>query len=138
MAFWIDPFLLCGIGVVLATLTKHIAPNNPHFSYVLGAVTMLITYIIAIGLFVNFGFLEPIWEILGAETGTEFMLNGMVFSIADTGVVWTELGDTTMFLSILAFTTYPLYLAVGVGAGYVLFGRTPAQEGLVGLVRPDA
>jgi hypothetical protein len=138
MAFWMDPFIMFGVGLLIAALTKRVAPDNPHVSYVLGAVTMLITYVIAIGLFVNFAFLEPIWETLGAESGTEFMLNGVVFSIAESGVVWTELGATTMFLSILAFTTYPLYLAVGVGAGYVLFGRTPAQEGLVGLVRPDA
>jgi hypothetical protein len=41
-----------------------------------------------------------------------------------------------MFLAILIFTTYPIFLAVGIGFGHVLFGRSPDQGGLVGMVRP--
>jgi hypothetical protein len=136
MAFWIDPFLLLAIGMVLAALAKHAAPQNPHFVPVVGALTMLVTYSIAIGLFVNFEFLEPIWVTLGAETGTEFMLNGVILSIAESGLVWQDLSGTQLFVSILIFTTYPVYLATGIALGRITFGRTPAQEGVVGLVRP--
>lgn len=136
MAFWIDPFLLVGFGTIIAVLTKRFAPKNPHAVPVLAAVTMLATYFVAIGLFVNLDFFEPIWEFLGAETGTEFMLNGIILPIAESGRTWQELTSVQLFISILIFTIYPVFLGLGVALGRILFGRNQRQEGLVGMFRP--
>ncbi|MDZ7731324.1 MAG: hypothetical protein U5K37_10990 [Natrialbaceae archaeon] len=136
MAFWMDPFIMLGCGMAIAVVTKYVFGGNGHAVLGLGFLTMLITYGIAIGLFVNASMLEPIWRFLGAETGTEFMLNGIVFSIAEPGLVYTDLGGTAMFLAIFIFTTYPVYLIAGIGLGRLLFGRHSAQGGIVGLLRP--
>ncbi len=135
MAFWMDPFLMVIFGVIIAYLAKRFAPGNPHVVPVLAIVTMIGTYVVAIGLFVNFSVLEPIWEFLLADTGTEFMINGVILPIADSGLVWQELSGTQMFLSIFIFTTYPIFLILGIVLGRNLFGRTESQEGLVGLLR---
>lgn len=136
MAFWIDPFLMIGFGIIIAWLTKRFAPGNPHAVYVLGTLTMIGTYFVAIGLFVNVSLFEPIWEFLLADTGTEFMINGVILPIAESGLVWQELSGTQMFISIFIFCTYPVFLVLGVVLGRNLFGRNPDQEGVVGLLRP--
>lgn len=136
MAFVIDPFLLIGFGIIIAILTKWVAPRNPHVVYVLSAFTMLVTYFVAIGLFVNFDFFEPLWELLGAQTGTEFMINGIILPIAESGRTWQELTSLQLFIAILIFTIYPVFLGIGVAAGRILFGRNQMQEGLIGMFRP--
>lgn len=135
MAFWMDPFIMLACGIAIAWVAKRLAPGNDHVVYALGALTMLVTYVIAIGLFVNAAVLEPIWTVLGADTGTEFMINGIVLPIADPGMVVADLGTLGLFLSIFIFTTYPAFLALGVVVGRLLYGRTERQEGIVGLVR---
>lgn len=136
MAFWMDPFLLIGFGIIIAVLTKRFAPQNPHAVYVLSVFTMLITYFVAIGLFVNLEIFEPLWEVLGAETGTEYMINGIILPIAEPGRIWQDLTSVQLFVSILIFTIYPVFLGVGVALGRILFGRNQSQEGLIGMFRP--
>ena len=48
MAFWMDPFILLALGVVIAWLAKRLAPGNPHVTLTLGLLTMVVTYVIAI------------------------------------------------------------------------------------------
>lgn len=136
MAFWIDPFLMIIFGIIIAWIAKRFAPGHPHVTYGLGILTMIVTYIVAIGLFVNFSIFEPIWTFLLADTGTEFMINGVILPIAESGLTWEELSNTQLFVSIFIFTTYPVFLAIGIGLGRNLFGRNENQEGVVGLVRP--
>jgi len=136
MAFWMDPFILLALGVVIAWLAKRLAPGNPHVTLTLGLLTMVVTYVIAIGLFVNLSVFEPIWTLMGADAGTEFMLNGVVLPIAESGVTWQDLSNLELFVSIFIFTVYPIFLAIGIGLGRVLFGRNPDQGGVVGLLRP--
>ena len=135
MAFWIDPFLMIAFGIIIAVLAKRFAPGHPHATHILGILTMIGTYIVAIGLFVNFSVLEPIWEFLLADTGTEFMINGVILPIAESGLTWEELSNTQMFISIFIFTTYPAFLAAGIILGRILVGRDPDQGGVVGLLR---
>lgn len=135
MAFWMDPFLMVIFGIIIAYLAKRIAPGNPHIVPVLAILTMIGTYIVAIGLFVNASVLAPIWEFLLADSGTEFMINGVILPIAESGLVWQDLSGTQLFLSIFIFTTYPVFLILGIVLGRNLFGRNATQEGLVGLLR---
>lgn len=135
MAFWMDPFIMLACGIVIAYLAKRWFHRHPHFVYVAGALTMLVTYIIAGGLFVNWSLLEPIWTFLGADSGTEFMIDGIILPIAEPGMTYTDLGPLGMGLSIVIFAVYPAFLALGVVLGRLLYGSRPDQEGLVGLVR---
>lgn len=135
MAFWMDPFIMLACGLLISLLAKHWFHGHPHFVYAAGALTMAITYVIAVGLFVNWSLLEPIWLFLGAETGTEFMIDGIILPIADTGMTYTDLGPLGIALAIVIFAVYPVFLALGVVLGRLLFGRHPAQEGIVGLIR---
>lgn len=135
MAFWMDPFIMLACGIAIAAIAKRWLAHNPHFVPLAFGLTMLVTYVIAVGLFVNAAVLEPIWTLLGADTGTEFMINGIVLSIAEPGLVWQELSARGMFLSVLIFVTYPVFLALGIVTGRLVVGRHPKQEGLIGLVR---
>ena len=134
MAFWMDPFIMLGVGLLIAVLAKRWFHAHPHFVYAAGALTMVITYVIAGGLFVNWSLLEPIWTFLGADSGTEFMIDGIILPIADPGMSYTDLGPLGMGLAIVIFAVYPVFLALGVVLGRLLFGRHPGQGGIVGLL----
>ena len=136
MAFWMDPFIMLACGVLIAVLAKRWFHTHPHFVYVAGVLTMLVTYVIAGGLFVNWSLLEPVWTFLGADSGTEFMIDGIILPIADQGMTYTDLGPLGMVLAVVIFAAYPAFLALGVVLGRILVGRHPGQEGLVGLLRP--
>jgi len=136
MAFWMDPLMLLGIGAAVAWIVKIAFDGSQFAVYVSEALVMAATYALSVGLFLNVSILSPVWRTLGAETGTEFMINGLVLSLVPAGTVWTDLGTLGMFAAILSFALYPVWLRLGVILGRILVGRDRSQDGLVGLVRP--
>lgn len=136
MAFWMDPFLLVGIGALIAWLGKITYEGNPFVVHGAQLLTIAISYLFAIGFFLNLSVLAPVWRLLGAETGTEFMINGFVFGLVPAGTTWTEIGTAGMFVAILLFALYPVWLKLGIVIGRILVGRNQRQGGLLGLVRP--
>lgn len=136
MAFWMDPFLLVGIGALIAWLGKTTHEGNPFVIRGAQILMVAISYLFAIGIFLNLSILAPVWRVLGAETGTEFMINGLVFRLVPAGTTWTDIGAAGMFVAILLFALYPVWLKLGIVLGRILFGRNQRQGGLLGLVRP--
>ncbi len=134
MAFWIDPFILIGCGVAVALVAKHSFPRTPFFVSTACGSILTVVYGVSVGLFVDHPLLRPVVPLLGAETGTEFMINGWILPLVEPGTLWTELSPTAMFLSVVIFATYPAWLVLGVVAGRVAVGRHPDQEGVVGLL----
>jgi hypothetical protein len=68
--------------------------------------------------------------------GNDFMWNGYLlgFQLVDTTVpTYRSAGWTT--LAILLWAVQPVFLWLGVQAGYIAFGRTEHQTGLSGLYR---
>lgn len=137
MAFWIDPLALLGLGAIIAWVSKHHFGGSDLAIYGFELLVMVVTYAVAIGLFLNVSVFRPLWTALGAETGTAFMINGGVLRLVDAGTVWTDLGPGAMALSILLFALYPFFLRLGVMLGRVLVGRHPDQSGLLGLLQPN-
>jgi hypothetical protein len=136
MAFWMDPLLLLTIGAAIAWFSKVTADGSNLVVYGAEILTLALTYLVSVGLFLNLSVFAPIWRLLGAETGTAFIINGLALGLVAPGTVWTALGAPVMFVAIVLFALYPVWLRLGVILGRVLLGRNRRQEGLVGLVRP--
>ena len=137
MAFWIDPLALLGIGAVIAWFSKQSFEGSEFAIYGAEILVLTGTYVISIGLFLNVELFRPLWTMMGAQTGTAFMINGGLFGFVDAATTWTQLEPGTMVLAIVLFVLYPVCLRLGVILGRILVGRNPKQSGLVGLLNPN-
>lgn len=137
--FWLDPFLLLGCGLGTALLAKHVFYKERFVDqvFVPGAtvLVMIVFWGVAIGMFCNLQM--PIanlfYRTCGAQTGTEFMVNGGLFHAVKPGATLKDLSNGLMFWCIFMFVIYPLWFWVGLVLGRLLVGRNPRQTGLLGL-----
>ncbi|TDA32051.1 MAG: hypothetical protein DSO02_05870 [Hadesarchaea archaeon] len=127
MAFWMDPFLLFLCGLAVALVRKKLFFNSRLFTPLLFVLVILLFWVVSIGMFCNLNFLKWAWKGCGAQSGTEWMINGGIFSLVSPGSSFQTLSPEGMFLSIFMFVLYPLYLWLGIRAGERLF-KTPLES----------
>ncbi len=125
MAFWMDPLLLIASGVIIAYIAKKWMYNSDTFVPCISALLLAVFFFISVGLFCNIGMLESTWELMGAESGTEYMVNGIIFNIVAPGAYWGDISGWGMFACIIMFVLYPFWLWAGIVLGRKMFGSAP-------------
>lgn len=108
MSFLLDPVLLLEAG---ATIGERI--EDDRAATVTGAGTLAGFYAISIPLFIDARWTRPIWKLVGAKSGRDWMLNSGIFAFN-----FRSSSRRTTLASVALFATYPLWLAAG-----ILWGR---------------
>ncbi|MDO8056172.1 MAG: hypothetical protein Q6361_04865 [Candidatus Hermodarchaeota archaeon] len=131
MSFLIDPVLLVVCGALIVWLRNRLLYRvTRHATKVIGFIVVVLFWVIAGSLYLNFGWFDWLWLWTGrALNGRDFMINSGVFHFEY--VYTTGLIDT---IALMLFALYPLWLYFGVFLGYLLFGRHERQTGMVGLL----
>ncbi len=132
-SFLLDPFLLIIAGIIVAYIAAQFAKNffsRRKIVRILGVATMVIFWGVSASLYFNLPALSWIWKIIGARSGTDWMLNSGVFNFE-----FTNLPAATNVIAGFLFALYPLWLVLGMKLGTILFGAQKGQKGLVGLLR---
>ncbi len=113
MAFWMDPALLIVAGLVVSWVSRKWFNKSKKFTLAASGFVLFVFFFVSIGLFVNLSVLQGAWQSLGAESGTEYMINGIILPLVSSGTSWTTLSSSVMFLSIFLFVLYPFWYWLG-------------------------
>ena len=116
-SFLIDGPWLVSIGWLLGKIVNRFvedADKNRKLKLFLGVATIAMFYITSISLYFNLEWTRWIWEMCGAESGRDWMINSGVFNFDHENV-----GTGGHVLAALLFATYPVWLE----AGFKLAGR---------------
>ena len=110
-SFLIDGPWLLSIGWVLGKIVNKLAADqdkNKKTRLVLSVVTIAMFYITSVALYLNMEWTRWIWEMCGAESGRDWMINSGVFNFDHENV--SSKGHA---LAALMFLTYPVWLKAG-------------------------
>ena len=110
-SFLIDgPWLLI-IGWVLGKVVNRFATDqdkNKKTRLILSVVTIAMFYVTSVSLYFNLEWTRWMWEMCGAESGRDWMINSGVFNFDHENV-----SGKGHALSALMFLTYPVWLRAG-------------------------
>jgi hypothetical protein len=131
MSFLLDPFLLFFLGAVIVWLrNRWLYQLSRHATKILGALTVLLFWVVAGSLYLNMGWFDWIWLWTGrAVSGRDFMINSCVFHLE-----FVNTAGLIDFIALFLLLLYPLWLYLGILLGYLLFGQHERQTGMVGLL----
>lgn len=110
-SFLIDGPWLVSIGWALGKIVNKFAKDedeNKKAGLLLSVATLAIFYITSISLYFNLGWTRWIWEMCGAESGRDWMINSGVFNFDHENV-----STKGHVIAALLFLTYPLWLKAG-------------------------
>jgi hypothetical protein len=110
-SFLIDGPWLLSIGWILGKIVNKVASDedqNKKAKLFLSAATIAIFYITSISLYFNLEWTRWIWEMCGAESGRDWMINSGVFNFDHENV--SAKGHA---LAAFMFLTYPVWLKAG-------------------------
>ncbi|MBU1670012.1 MAG: hypothetical protein KKF41_12270 [Actinobacteria bacterium] len=110
-SFLIDGPWLVSIGWVLGKIVNKFAKDadeNKKARLLLSVATIAIFYITSISLYFNLEWTRWIWEMCGAESGRDWMINSGVFNFDHENV--STKGHA---IAALMFLTYPVWLHAG-------------------------
>ena len=110
-SFLIDGPWLLSIGWVLGKIVNKLAADqdkNKKTRLVLSVVTIAMFYITSVALYLNMEWTRWIWEMCGAESGRDWMINSGVFNFDHENV-----SGKGHALAALMFLTYPVWLKAG-------------------------
>lgn len=124
MAFWMDPLLLFLSGMAIVLVKKKLFFNSTRFIPIVSAAVMVLFWVVSISMFCNLEIARSAWEVCGAESGTEWMLNGGILNVVEAGATFSTLSPELMFVCIFMFVVYPIYLWLGLLVGNKIF-KTP-------------
>jgi hypothetical protein len=121
-SFLIDgPWLLC-IGWVLGKIVNKMVDDeekSKSAKMFLGLATIATFWITSVSLYFNMEWTRWIWEMCGAESGRDWMINSGVFNFDHENV-----DGKGHLLAALLFLTYPVWLK----AGFKLADRKRGSE----------
>ena len=132
-SFLIDPFLLIIAGLIIAYVAARSAKNffsRKKIIRILDFITLIIFWGVSFSLYFNLSIFSWIWNMVGAQSGRDWMLNSGVFHFQ-----FTNQSMTTNLIAGFIFALYPLWLILGVKIGTILFGAEKGQDGLFGLFK---
>jgi hypothetical protein len=110
-SFLIDGPWLLSIGWILGKIVNKFQADqekNKKSKMLLSAATIAIFYITSVSLYFNLEWTRWIWEMCGAESGRDWMINSGVFSFDHENV--SAKGHA---LAAFMFLTYPAWLKAG-------------------------
>ena len=132
-SFLIDPLLLFIIGSFIAFFAASYARDNFMRRKILfwsSAATMVIFWGVSISLYFDLSWVSWMWELCGAATGRDWMLNSGIFHFN-----FSNPPIATHIIAGLLCATYPLWLLLGIKFGTILCGAKKGQTGVIGLFR---
>lgn len=132
-SFLIDPLLLLLCGAIIRWVcVRHLYHVSQCRCWIpmLSVFTMVIFWGVSMSLYFDAAWVAPMWQMLGAPSGRDFMINSLVFSF-DT----TNLPDWAHVVCGIQFAIYPLWLWLGLCVGGILFGHNERQTGVMGALR---
>ncbi|MBU4194339.1 MAG: hypothetical protein KKF66_05015 [Actinobacteria bacterium] len=110
-SFLIDGPWLVSLGWMMGKLVNRFVDDedqNKKVKGLLGVTTLLMFWVTSISLYFNMGWVRWMWEMCGAESGRDWMINSGVFNFDHENV------DTKgHIIAALLFATYPIWLKVG-------------------------
>ncbi len=110
-SFLIDGPWLVSIGWVLGKIVNKFAKDadeNKKARLLLSVATITIFYITSISLYFNLEWTRWLWEMCGAESGRDWMINSGVFNFDHENV-----STKGHVIAALMFLTYPVWLKAG-------------------------
>lgn len=110
-SFLIDGPWLLSIGWVLGKIVNKMVDDeekSKSAKMFLGLATIAIFWITSVSLYFNMEWTRWIWEMCGAESGRDWMINSGVFNFDHESV-----DGKGHLLAALLFLTYPVWLQVG-------------------------
>lgn len=110
-SFLIDGPWLLSIGWVLGKIVNKYQEDqekNRKTRKLLSAATIAVFYITSVSLYFNMEWTRWIWEMCGAESGRDWMINSGVFKFDHENV-----SGKGHALAALMFLTYPVWLKAG-------------------------
>lgn len=130
----LSPFILFASGLVVARISKSKRVWRRHglFTRRASALVFVLYFLVTISLLLDLDWVQPMVAYLPAESGTDWVVNGGVLHLDGT---WPIEDKGTFGFVLLGFVLTPLWLWLGVLNGYLLFGRSPKQTGILGLLR---
>ncbi len=108
MSFLIDPPWLYATGRAYGRLM----PEQEKVAKAVETATIGAFLATSISLYLDLPWTRPIWRACRAASGRDWMLNSGVLRID-----WRKAGARTHLISAAIFTTYPLWLRLGVRRG---------------------
>jgi len=112
-SFLLDPPMLFGSGWIAARVTRWLGePARSRTLAALGAGTLAVFWATSVSLYLNREWTRWIWEMCGAESGRDWMLNSGVF-----GFEHERPMPATHAVSAAILATYPAWLVLGMRAG---------------------
>jgi hypothetical protein len=132
-SFLIDPILLVVAGIIVAYIAAQLAKNffsRRKIVFAFELATLAVFWGVSVPLYLNFPAFGWIWKLVGASSGTDWMLNSGVFNFE-----FINPSAATNLIAGFLFALYPLWLILGVKFGTILFGAEKGQKGLIGLFR---
>jgi len=113
-SFLLDPPMLFGNGLILGRLLGDGRGSADRRSILqaLEVLTIAVFWGTSISLYLNKEWTRWIWEMCGAESGRDWMLNSGVFSFDH-----RKTRSSTHAISAAILSTYPAWLRLGVKAG---------------------
>ncbi|MCL7388666.1 MAG: hypothetical protein LZ173_01850 [Thaumarchaeota archaeon] len=116
MTFLLDPLLLIALGAGIALLDRHIPSFSKKFTLVLTIITLTIFWIV--GSLFYLDYLSIPW-IGDAGRGRHFMWNSGIELIGlkppiDVSATYTDPLNKLNIAAILLFTSYPIFLYLGI------------------------
>lgn len=134
MSLLLSPLILYILGMGLARISKARRVWRKHSRFVpyMSALLLVGYFLLTISLFVDLTWVQGLVARLPGETGTDWMINSgfMTFDAS-----WPIEDQALMFVIIAVFASFPLWFYLGVMSGFWLFGRSPRQTGILGLLR---
>jgi len=121
-SFLIDGPWLVSIGWIIGKImNKYVEDEeqNKRAKGILGFLTIAVFWITSISLYLNLSWTRWIWEMCGAESGRDWMINSGVFNFDHENV-----GTAGHITAALLFLTYPVWLK----AGFKLADRGKSKE----------
>lgn len=134
MSLLLSPLLLFVAGMVIARVSKARRVWRRHglFTRKTSALVLAVYLVTELSLLLDLAWVQPLVRWLPGATGTDWVVGS---GFLDQGGSWPIASKGVMAFVILSFALLPFWLWMGVTTGYWLWGRSPKQTGIMGLLR---
>lgn len=108
-SFLIDPFLLMAFGLIIRWASGFVATTaKARFTTIVSVFVMACFWFTSVSLYFDLEWSRWIWELCGAASGRDWMVNSGVFHFD-----WRHLSTGAHVLATLIFLSYPAWLVIG-------------------------
>lgn len=134
MSLLLSPVLFGLLGIIMARASKmkRIWRRHNRFVWTVGSMFAVTLLLVLVSLMADLAWTQGWSRHLPGGSGPVWMWSSGVFH-DDLRERLPEHWDVV--IPLLAFTLMPLWYRLGLTAGFWLFGRSPKQTGIIGLLR---